>query len=443
VRAIAVACPHCGASLTVPGDAVSVSCQYCGKPAQIQRRSRILQVPRPLPPTPSPDYQVARQRVSPAGFLPLVLVPVVLVAGLVAFAALRARSRGGAIKSDQAAAARAGQPELWWGLDVPLLADLDGDGTRDVVGLVRYVDDGDRASIAAFAGDTGALRWQTERVGTFSDANQAPLALTASHVLLASIDGQVRGFDRRTGAPAWTVAIGEKVETFCAGDAPTTALVAAADDRWWALDAAGGKQPSTPRLRFDRPHEFQFKGLARFLALGPEGAPDLCAQIDNRTWRAPAGVTSIDSWETLPAIDGMTSRRLVRHPGGPIVAVGDRSPGTPVPMVARLDGERPRWAVEVPASDPLTARADDKHVALSDATVFVAYQHGSGPYRVAAFALTDGARRWDVEMPLRPRGIPGLRGLVAADGVVLVSTGDALTALDDATGAVRFRIGHE
>ena len=28
-------------------------------------------------------------------------------------------------------------------------------------------------------------------------------------------------------------------------------------------------------------------------------------------------------------------------------------------------------------------------------------------------------------------------------GLVLVSTGDALTALDDATGAVRFRIGHE
>ncbi|MBP6837919.1 MAG: hypothetical protein KA190_11480, partial [Kofleriaceae bacterium] len=121
MRLIPVRCPQCGASQQVDDDAATVTCSYCGTSARVQGRSKILQVPRPMPtgPTTPPSWPVARQRFSWLAMMPFLVMMVVVVGGVVA-ATMRGRLGLGGGK-------------LLWAGELPVLLDVDGDGARDVV----------------------------------------------------------------------------------------------------------------------------------------------------------------------------------------------------------------------------------------------------------------------------------------------------------------------
>jgi len=59
MKGIAVKCPECHAPLDAGADTQEIRCSYCGTLTVIQRRTRILQRPVPLPPR-SPDAPAAQ-----------------------------------------------------------------------------------------------------------------------------------------------------------------------------------------------------------------------------------------------------------------------------------------------------------------------------------------------------------------------------------------------
>lgn len=327
-----------------------------------------------------------------------------------------------------------------WGGGAPVLADVDGDGVGDPIGLTRYIFDQDQLELAAFSGVDGRRLWRGPRLGTFSQWAQARVAARGDLVALFGDDGTVTAFDRATGQQRWRLGLGEKLDEVCAGPGADELVVATVDERWHRL--ADSAATATAALRvLHRSGAKPDDAVARFRAAAAEAPGDLCLPIDNHTWSRPAGLLRIDSWSRLPAIAGMEVAQLVRRPGGPIVATGYKTPGTRVPMVAALDGPRARWSVEVPSVDRLAASVEDKAIGLSNDAVFVAYQRASdAPVRVVAFALADGARRWEVDLP-RGRMLERVEALVPTGDVVLIATSMHLVALAQVDGRERYRIG--
>ena len=398
-------------------------CTYCNTTARIQARSRVLQVPRPVTTEAGP---VARQR-----FSWLRMLPFVLLLGIVGFVAvLGPRSLGA--RTDR---------RLWAGASqMPVLADVDGDGVDDVIGIVRYVADGDRAHLAAHAGATGARLWESPSLGDFVALGTYQLAVRGGLVLLADERGQLTARDTRTAAVRWTLAFAEKIEDLCAGTAPGELVVLTADARAYVVDAAGIRRDGAPLVRLDRSND---RLPSLFFQAGPEAAPELCVSLSGRPWQGIVGLLSFDPTfiRERIGIDGMRVERLARRPGGPVVAIGTKQPGTAVGMVTRLDDQRAAtWHREIPAVDPLVSRFDDQHVTMTDTAVLALYRPPApAPPRVTSIDLATGERQWDVALPVGSR-FTGT-GLRATGDLVLVTSWTGVWALALADGRVRYVLG--
>ncbi len=414
--------------------ASSVICQYCGTSSRVQGRSRILQVPRPLPPEQGAPRPVARQRVNRAA----IFLPIALTLGMTAFGALMAFRAVGkvSIPGIPALPGAAARPDTW-SASPPIVVDVDGDGVDDLVGLTRNVLDGDRAQLAAHSGRDGALLWKTARLGTYADTTQALVFAAGGLVVLATASGELQAFDATRGAPRWTSTLGERVRRACSDGEAGAVTVQTADERWHRIALADG-------ARDDRVAPDVIDRRARRAALQPpawvaaELPPGTCLPVPINEREHMPGLATADSWSKLPRIDGMNLERVVRRGTGPIVAIGGKHPGTAVPMLAVLDGTQARWKAVVPASDPLGARADDQHVTVSETAVFAVYESKGGP-RITGFALEDGRRLWD--QPLQHEHHLVLTGVMMTGDRVVVSAWGNLQAFDAATGAPAFLVG--
>lgn len=431
MRAIVVRCPNCGANLKIASTVASVTCAYCDTVSRIQPRTGVFQRPAPMPPVAAagPGTRlppIARQRVSRAAMIvPFVIVAIVV--GGVAFTVHRVKVSAG--------------ERLFWGGKVPVRIDVDGDGVRDLVGLVQYVMQDQRAHLAAYSGKTGAPLWQSEPLGKLSDLSQAMLGTTGDLVLFATERGTLAARDK-AGTPRWQLDFGEKIEELCAGAAPGEVVVATADRKWYAVDAAGKRRDTQPLVRFDR--DYTTDGVAaQFARIGGERPPGVCVSVATVTWRRPAGLLALEPWTGGRELPGMRVELRVRRPAGPIVAIGGKSPGTRVPMLAGLDDAGAvRWKVEIPAIDPLNTRFDRHDVAISDHAVIALYQ-SQRPVRphLTAFDLETGRRLWDRELVVGAHASFTSVGLVADGDQVMVTTWTGLRVHALADGRERFSIG--
>ncbi len=425
-------CPNCGASLDVDDHATSVTCQYCGTSSRVQPRSRIFQVPRPLPPETGAPRPVARQQVNRS----LVLLPLVMtvgIGGLVAFTTMRAIKQvpipglggiGGARGADT------------WSTAVPLVVDVDGDGHDDLVGLTRNVLDGDRAQLAAFRGSDGRALWTGARIGTYSDTIQAVVFAAGGLVVLATPSGELKAFDRATGAPRWTVPLGERVEQVCDDGEAGALQLGTADERWHRVNVADGSRVERkPPVVLDR--HGRDKRLQPLAWVNAELPPGVCLPLPTSATEVP-GLATADFWSRLPPVEGLNVRRMARRGAGPVVVVGQKQPGTPVPTMAVVDGKAVRWKAVIPEVDPLNARFDDKHLTVGDDAAFAVYEGKDGP-RLTGFALADGRRLWDRALTKRSSLV--VTGVVMVDGKVVVSAWGNLQAFDAATGAPAYMVG--
>lgn len=430
MRAIVVRCPQCHASLKVDDALASTRCEYCGTHARVQRTTMFGARVGPPPPEAVRGLPVAIERARTTVAWVMLTIGIAIALGV--FLVVRTVRRAipsqvrdliaHGVPAEPGAPARpptiptAPSAMGWNGGGEPIFVDVNGDGARDAIGLVRYVLDGDRMMLGAIDGKTGALLWESERLGTYTETYQghlyAPPAGTGpARLLFAHPRGELHAFEVKTGARAWTRQLGERVKSLCLeGDALALALI---NGQWLRVDPTGGQV--APRAR-------PGKGCASLRQDGDEldDGPDV------RTSRARVRVA------------GMSRGDVLEHvPSGVVVAAGSRSPGTSVPMLARVDADGgARWKAEVPAEDPFDARAERHTISATRACSL--YAHGVRGYHVTCFGLEDGSRLWDRELVADHIVV---RGLSDVDGTVFVSAWGHLYGLDGATGAPRFAAG--
>jgi DNA-directed RNA polymerase subunit RPC12/RpoP len=413
MKGLSVKCPECNAAVAAGAETREIQCAYCGTLLVIQRRTRILQRRKPLPPRPpeAPPAKVATEE------------KVGMVIAVAILAAVAAAIAAPIITCSVINKAKPYGPMI--------LIDVDGDGAEDLVALMRDPES-EEIQLAAFAAKSGKRLWRSDVLRTGSGFGAT---CAAGAVVIHAEAATLHGVNLSDGEPRFQVRLDEAIKKLCALSGPQGARavrVIRADRRAHllslpdgALSAAATSEPCLP-LRCDRsfeqwPHDLEHR--------------------EQRRWSA-----------ALAGIDVEKAIRTDRV----TLALGHKTPGTSVPMIASVrppaapaEGAKPRrgdftgghgqaggpeeiWRAVVPARDPLKVRGrapDPDHVALNSDAVAVTYEiaHNSAQ-RLTVFELASGRRRFDVGLPRKMRAVWSVR---ITPHVVIVSSGWRIIAAYD------------
>lgn len=399
MKAVVAKCPECRATLETTDAAREVRCSYCNTLVVIRGRTLFLQRAAPLPPRPT-DAPEARVAMEPAstraklGCLTSALLLVSLCTGLpILLCHLERRPR----PFGSAVLAKAGR-----------------DAREALVAVVRNYQ-AKTTYVAAYDASTGKKLWRSNKLPF--DKGIGALCVAGDVAIHGDKGTSLDGVALADGKLRWHVRLNEMLDKLCAGDDDKTVRVVTKDKRVQLLTladgqlrpAAGGCRP----LSCDRP----FDRRGRYL-------DHLRAQ----------------RWSQV--LSGMKPETVLAAAGAPALALGYKTPGTRVPMVALLSeraGRLPevRWQAVVPAANPLSARSgapNPDYLATGRGVLAVAYRANDGDsrYHVTVFSLADGKRRFDAALPKKMRGLWSVR--VASRTVIVTSTWGAIAAYDLQTG---------
>ncbi len=396
-----VKCPECGARLEVAGDAPSATCAYCGTVARVQRRTQVLQLPIRLPPPAEHEPRhVAKEVRTGTGKLALA---VTLIAGvgapLAVIGAMIARSLG------------AFDTTYWDGGHLAI-ADVDHDGVDDFIGLDRNVRK-DRMQLAAFSGKDGHTIWRTPSLGTYNAIYEDEMVVAGDVIVLADKLAHVDGYDLKTGAHRWRATASE-VATPCRSPAGAPAIVKTKDGAVWTVGLADGKLERTNAA---------------------------CDEIDFGL-HPVSGASEVRGHSFETKVAGMYVDAVYARGDGPRIVVGNKDPGTSIPMVAAIDGSAATlWRAEVPGHDPLTVKTGrPEYLAISDREVAVVYEReDKAPWELVVLDRATGARRFEVIGKKSQMDV--VASVAISRTAVAVSTWGMLEVFDHASGKLLFTRG--
>lgn len=434
-QVVGLRCPHCAAALPAEVGASSVKCAYCGTTSMLQRGGTIAG---------AAATSGTGGKSSATGCLVGVVVLFLGVAAAVwLFAARPMASPPVHVSSAPVVVA---QPVVPIAAPIPpppptrtieridtgrrpLLVDVNGDAHPDIVALTEFSEGPRRwSAYAAHDSQTGEVLWTVD----VADEDRRGIIAAVAHgrLVLLTDKGQVHGHDLRTGAAQWTTALGERGKQMCAAQAADALEIPTLDDRVLQIDVRTGRQAPVAAIPECAP-------------LPTDHEPDNNDPSDRADRRAPPGTLAIrcggssvytsSGLTKLPdqcrqrskidvdRLDGIVAHSLWQHGDGWLV-LGVRKPGTYVPMLGLLGKQKQlAWKAEVPDGNPLLADqgGPDPAVLLAD-RVIVGYTIKNQPARLTAFALTDGARQWHIDVP---GGKRVQRAQAADDQVFLYSDG--------------------
>lgn len=415
-QVVGLRCPHCAAALPAEVGASSVKCAYCGTTSMLQRGGTIagaainpgaggktnavgclvgvfvlllgagvwLLAARPMASPPSPVSSVPATVVAQPA--PPVVAPMIPAAPPPPTRTLEA------IETNRR----------------PLLVDVNGDAHPDIVALTQFSEGPRRwSAYAAHDSQTGAILWTVDVAD--DDLRGIIAAVAHGRLVLLTDKGQVHGHDLRTGAAQWTTALGERGKQMCAAQAADALEIRTLDQRVLQIDVRTGRQAPVAAIPECAP-------------LLTDHAPNNRDPADRADPRAPLGTVAIlcggpsvytssgmtkipdqcrqRSKVDIERLDGIVAHSLWQHGDGWLV-LGVRKPGTYVPMLGFLDKQKKlAWKAEVPDGNPLLAEpgSPSPAILLGD-RVIVGYTIKDQPAKLAAFALTDGARQWHIDVP--------------------------------------------
>lgn len=412
MRAIVVTCPHCGARLKTDETLLQVVCEYCGTSSRLQRRTRMLERVMPPPSAPNLPAPVAVERRTFVFPIALLVGAIVVSSSVMAINSSRRRVRTPPVATGSAASIGAfpEQPPKpppnpnWQAGGDPLLADIDGDGTVEILGRAK---EADRIVIVAI--DLGGtLRWKSEPIGSYDETYTGPLALAGDVLLFAGMRGDVRAIALADGSTRWTAKLDERTESLC-GAGPL-AIAIGTDHVRRALQLADGAsapaEPSTTCKPFPA---------------------DLPPPTNNGATRVLAQKLGIGGFD----------HRIYDVASGGRILAGGRSKGTPVPTLVALDAkDNERWRVDVPL-DPLGSgsRAPNNVVVGDDLVCATsrAAQSATDTLELGCFALADGRRIWTERL-----GSHYASAILMTPELLIISMWGHLEARDRKTGTVRW-----
>lgn len=432
MKAIRVTCPQCGATLRIAEAADTTTCEYCGTVSNVLRRTKMLE--RIVPPAAASPMPRAVQRHSRAWLgvvLGCMIVPFAIAGVCVATSVRSVRNSARTVYPTPVLAKPAERPPTWQGTDNVLVADVDGDGTPELVGRGRRVNAGDVIMLLALDLATGKIVYTGDVMGTYGDTYTGDLSLDGDQILYAAGEtGEVRAYALATGRLRWKTSLDERTKHFCAGDDPAHVNAIGADDVIRPLaraDGSVGTKRDAPKRR---------------------GRADACPRLPTDE------VTPFETQKTYFERDGALDKQLgvyldtvVVGPNGDRVVSGSREKGTHVTTIVALDPiaeparrtdldairapGTERWRATA-APDGLGADGAPRTMVVGAREVCIVYYQKT--YMLACWALADGKRLFEAEAP------SFFEGLVIV-GRTLVVTGTELRAFDLDTGRVRWRFG--
>lgn len=428
MNAIIIRCPTCNAALNVPGDATSVTCSYCHSPCQIQQRTRVFQIPRPV--QGPPQMPVAKVPVNRVPFIIAgATVTMILFGAASSYFAYRgvfiAPTRTArpvlAEQPAEAVTAAAGRPEnLQWNSSRPLLRDLDGDGAEDLIGLIGVYTNERVSHIAAYSGSDGHALWRSPAIPAVL-GSRPKLALAGDRALLSGDDGKLYSYQLSDGHAGWTLELGEKVRSLCALPDKGVIRVVAEDDRARDVQLASGDAADV--------HGKSRRQLYK-------ACDELPTDQDN-----DYGQVRYNPFHRLPNVSGMYSRFTMKR-GDRSLLSGGKSPGTGIPMVARLDGREVKWRAELPSSNPLTSQNAEEVIYFDDRVALATYatEFSGGETRLVALSFEDGHRLWEATLSSGP-GSSVMSSVFSSGDRAYAVSWTYLMAFDLKTGKQAFKIG--
>ena len=245
------------------------------------------------------------------------------------------------------------------------------------------------------------------------------------------------GINLADGELRWQVRLDEAAERLCSTDDPATVLVVRSDKQAHLLSLAdGGLRPaaatsSCRQLPCDPPFDFRASRLEH---------------------------NEEERWQT--ALPGMDVEEVLRESGITLV-LGYKTPGSAVPMIARVEPPSPAplhavkagsgdfagghgqsgapkvlWKTLVPAQNPLEYRPRNprsNEIGVGFKSLAVAYESNNRENnRLTLFSLADGKRRFDVKLPKIQRGISSV--LLTPRLVIVSSNYGMIAAFDVKSG---------
>jgi hypothetical protein len=471
VRAITIKCPECGATINAAPGSPTTTCNYCGTTAQIQRRSPVLE--RPVQMSSAPvhvNMPVAVQRHSSRWLAITILVITLVAGGIPALCVFKA------VKKQRA---KLNAPH-WSGTSGVLLADINGDGVKDMIGRLRIYKPS-AMFFAAFDGRTGKRLWKSQRLGTYSDMLSTPSGLSGKALVVSLGGASLAGISVADGTMLWQIRLNEKTKKLCRGTDDNSIFVKTADKRFHRVALKDGALTAAD-------------SVARCELLPTDKSRD-GASGDTITYK-----WSNDYRDKIPRdkIPGIEADTAIHHvPTKVTIALGHKKPGSRIPMIASYRWPAPKpepaessgedpiaelrtqmrnardpkerrrlmkaymtarrakrkrererrerkpealWTAQVPAIDPMTVREGDidpKQADVNETAVVIAYQtKKSHDFRLTAFSVKDGKRLWDLALP----GDRPLSAVAVSPTHAMVSRWSTLRVYDLKTGKPAFTI---
>ncbi|RKI75366.1 hypothetical protein D7X55_00055 [Corallococcus sp. AB049A] len=413
-------CPHCNAPFTPQVAKTHYDCGYCGHAFDLDGPPPL----QPGPRAPRPGQKNPQVVMRVAGIAVMVLMGVM--------GAVFSRASGGPdvpgprpVSSPVVPGAPPEPPSpkrgpfQWVEQGAPVFADVNGDGTEDLIGHVSQHEAGTgfRQVVAAFDGRTFQTLWESAPAEG-PDTSRYVKVIAQNGRLVMSEQRKLNLLELATGKRLGHAPLTDSPRRLCIPPGDTTSVWVEVKDHQHLLfdtrTARAEPAPQAPKGCATPPESMKSCDVSR-----PLEHPTTCER----------------SSDPPSDIRGLTVRYLLRS-GGYTLALGMRYPGTSVPMVALFEpgNRKPLWHDIVSEKDPLLLRDLSPEVGeLTKDAVYVIYVLDQGGRQLIRRDLRTGAVVWDVALP-EAQTSAVQPTLWARDGRLYVSDWGSLLALDAATG---------
>lgn len=454
---VKLVCQGCGANLDALDESRVIQCGYCGTSNQIKQTVHPSTPPhyaQQYAPPPQqfapPQYVKPVQPVMPAmparpqaqagrgvsTFVILMAIVPLLLGGFVSFFLLRSGVSTFEQLSQHLNGALNSARKFYWTSGQPIVIDIDGDQTDDVIGTVQEIGE-QKLLLSAISGSTYATLWEIE-LGRRTDLPDVKLYLEpGAKLVLVAMGPALHAHDLTSGTPRWVASLPDRIETVALdGDHLWVATIDKATSSVALIDGkvAPTALPSATAkpLRDDGEYDL---------------IPDL-GQLDleydqYEGLRVAQAFCPIEDLPISIARRHDADSKRCSNPNG--VAFVTRDKGTAVPFMIGYarDSKAERWRVQLTKAGSLetvdTGFGQPRVEFFGDEAIISLVPSADNNARIRRISLTDGSIAW--ETTLARKNIENIQGIGVGSNLVFVNYGQSLRVLSLSDGTELASLG--